>query len=223
MTRWPDIMWIKYDEPVRDYWKRRLNQHHNDFYKDRWLMKLPEDLRTYQHLIDRIKPDIILEFGTGFGASAVWFADQLDTFCGGGTVVTIGNHEIPRDLSEHEAFLNDPRIEFIMGDLTSEEVIAKVHELCAGKRVMACEDSAHTRHVTFTALDRYSDLIPAGSWFIVEDGIVDEPEISIWNGTGVQPGIKDFMESEKGKRFKQHHLAFYGITMHFNGYLEAIE
>lgn len=223
MSRWPEINGVRYNEPLREYWQRRLHQHHNDFYKDRWLMKLPEDLRTYQHLIERVKPEVILELGTGFGGSAVWFADQLDTFCGGGTVVTVGNHEITPDIPVHQEFHADQRIKFIMGDLTSEGVVKEVHRLCAGKRVMACEDSAHTRLVTFTALDRYSDLIPKGSWFVVEDGIVDEPEISIWNGTGVQPGIKDFMESEKGKRFKQQHLAFYGVTMHFNGYLEAVE
>jgi cephalosporin hydroxylase len=222
MTQWPDIISISYDEPLKAYWQRRLHQHHNDYYKDRKLMKLPEDLRAYQHLIERVRPEVILEFGTGFGASAVWFADQLDTFCGGGRVVTIGNHEIPRDQPIHKEFLDDPRISFVQGDLVSEDVIDRVYDLCIGKRVMACEDSAHTQFVTFTALDRYSDLIQPGGWFVVEDGIVDEPEISIWNAGGVQPAIREFLATERGKRFRQHNLAFYGVTMHFNGWLEAI-
>lgn len=222
MTRWPEPVGISYTEPVRDYWKRRLIQHHYDYYKDRHLMKLPEDLRTYQHLIERVQPEVILELGTGFGASAVWFADQLDTFCGGGSVVTVGNHEIPRDLSVHEKFLDDPRITFVMGDLMEPDIAVWVHDLCAGKRVMVSEDSAHTRRSTLTALLAYSDLVAKGSWFVVEDGIVDEPEITIWEGTGVQPGIADFLLTEQGQRFRQHNLNLYGITMHFNGWLEAI-
>jgi len=222
MTRWPEKVGISYDEPVREFWKRRLHQHHYDYYKGRSLMKLPEDLRVYQHLIERIRPEVILEFGTGYGASAVWFADQLDTFCGGGDVVTVGNHPVPPDSDPSRGFLDDERITFIMGDLMDSGIVAKVHELCAGKKVMACDDSGHTPQTTSTVLREYSDLVPAGSWFVVEDGIIDEPEISIWNVGGVQPAIKDFLVTEMGSRFRQHDLAFYGITMHFNGWLEAV-
>ena len=221
MTKWPDKVGISYTETVRDYWQRRLHQHHYDYYKGRSLMKLPEDLRVYQHLIERIKPELILEFGTGFGASAVWFADQLDTFCGGGDVVTVGNHPVPNDSDTGRAFHEDERITFVEGDLTNPKIVARVHELCAGKRVMICEDSAHTYSNTLFVLREYSDLIQPGGWFVVEDGIIDEPEISIWNSGGVQPAIKDFRETEQGSRFMQHDLAFYGITMHFNGWLEA--
>jgi cephalosporin hydroxylase len=87
---------------------------------------------------------------------------------------------------------------------------------------MVNEDSAHTRPNTLTALLAYSDLVPKGSWFVVEDGLVDEPEISIWSPTGVQPGIADFLQTESGQRFRQHNLDLYGVTMHFNGWLEAI-
>lgn len=222
MNGFPDLVGISYHEPVREFWKRRLQQHHYDFYKGHGLMKLPEDLRTYQHLIDHVRPEIVLEFGTGFGGSAVWFADQLDTFCGGGKVVTVGNHEIPDNTATGRAFHADERITFLMGDLINEEIVAKVHDLCRGKRVMICEDSAHTYSVTTFVMQRYSDLVPAGSWMVVEDGIVDEPEISIWNSTGVQPAMRDFLSSEQGQRFRPHHLAVYGITMHFNGWLEAI-
>lgn len=222
MTKWPEKVGIKYDETVREYWKRRLHQHHFDYYKGRSLMKLPEDLRVYQHLIERIKPEVIMEFGTGYGASAVWFADQLDTFCGGGHVVTVGNHPIPQDSDQAKEFHEDERITFIMGDLTDPAVITQVHELCAGKRVMGCDDSGHTPKTTSTVLREYSDLVPAGSWFVVEDGIIDEPEISIWGVGGVQPSIREFLETEQGARFRQHDLAFYGVTMHFNGWLEAV-
>lgn len=223
MSKWPEPVGISYNEPVRDYWKRRLLQHHYDYYKGRSLMKLPEDLRTYQHLIDRIRPEVVLEFGTGFGASAVWFADQLDTFCGGGHVVTVGNHSIPEDTETGRLLHADERVTFIQGDLTDQAVVDRVHDLCRGKRVMICEDSAHTYHVTTFVLREYGGLVPAGSWLVVEDGIVDEPEISIWQGTGVQPAIRDFLLTEQGQRFRQHNLNFYGLTMHFNGWLEAVE
>lgn len=221
---WPTAVAYNIDLTLRQYWQERLYQHHFDSYKGRGLMKLPEDLRVYQHLIDYVQPEMILEFGTGFGASAVWFADQLDTFCGGGHVVTIGNHPIPPgDHPLHTQFHEDTRITFIEGDLTDPDIVTRAHALCAGKRVLASEDSAHTFDSTLTVLNEYSDLVPKGSWFVVEDGIVDVPDLSIWPGGGVVPAIREFLETQAGgRRFRSENLALYGLTMHFNGWLEAI-
>lgn len=210
------------DQSVRTFWKKRLEQHHYDFYKGRSLMKLPEDLRTYQHVIEACQPEVILEFGTGFGASAVWFADQLQVLAGGGRVVTVGDHPIEGESPLHAAFHADKRITFIQGDLLDPKVVKKVHAACKGKRVMATDDSGHTVKTTSGVLDLYSDLVPEGSWFVVEDGIVDDSGLSIWSPTGVQPSIEAFLASEKGSRFVGHNLAIYGITMHINGWLEAV-
>jgi len=217
---------IDLNETVRSFWRKRLVQHHYDFYKGRHLMKLPEDLRTYQHVIEACRPEMILEFGTGFGASAVWFADQLDVLVGGGKVVTVGDHRVGEDddLNPlHVAFHADERVTFVHGSLLDPKVVKRVHSLCRGKRVMISEDSGHTVETTSGVLDLYSDLVPAGSWFVVEDGIVDDTNgLSLWNSTGVQPSIKAFLASEKGSRFAGHNLATYGITMHINGWLEAV-
>lgn len=209
-------------ESLRSYWQKRLWQHHRDFYKGRHLMKLPEDLRTYQHVIEACRPEVILEFGTGFGASAIWFADQLQVLLGEGEVVTIGNHPIPPGDPLHDDFLADKRITFIEGDLLDEAVVKRVHDLCGHKRVMVCEDSGHTRMTTYGALSLYSDLVPKGSWFVVEDGIVDVPTLSIWDPTGVKPSIEKFLASEQGQRFVGHDLSIYGVSMHIDGWLEAI-
>lgn len=202
------------DGPVSALWKSRLSQHTSDRYRGRCLAKMPEDLRVYQHLIDACRPNVIVELGTYDGGSAVWFADQLDTFCGGGLVITI-------DLRFPTERLSDERIVSFEGDLSESFERISSH-IPPGSRVMVVDDSAHTYASTSDALRLYAPLVTPGSWFVVEDGVVDEP-ISIWGGSGgVQPAVRDFLATPGGERFRQHHLAIYGITTNHNGWLEAI-
>lgn len=204
---------INRDEPVRELWKRRLAQHTNDTYRGRSLCKMPEDLWTYLHLIEECRPEVILEIGSYGGGSAVWFADQLTAICGGGRVVTI-DRTVVQPI--------DGRVTILTGSLDDPAIVDAAHAICSGKRVMVSEDSAHTYETTTAALRKYEDLVPQGSWFVVEDGVVDEPDLTIWNGGGVQPAIADFLASPAGSRFRQHDLSLYGMTTCHNGWLEAM-
>lgn len=194
-------------DTVESLWKKRLDQHTGDRYKGRTLAKMPEDLRVYQHVIEASRPDTIVELGTYGGGSAIWFADQLDTFCGGGRVVTCDIYLPPQPLE-------DPRVRFLHGSL--QDMSGQIGDLVRG-RVMVVDDSAHTYESTSAALNLYYHLVTPGCWFVVEDGVVDE-SISIWAGGGVQPAIRDFLRTHDD--FVQHDLAVYGLTTDHNGWLE---
>ena len=59
---------------------------------------------------------------------------------------------------------------------------------------------------------------------MVEDGIVDEPELSIWPDVrGVQPAIVDFLETDAGKAYTRAWLDEFGLTMHMGGWLRKGE
>jgi len=205
---------VNRSDTVLAYWRARLAQHTQDTYRGRTLAKFPEDLRTYQHIIERSRPDLIIEMGTYDGGSAVWFADQLDVLAGGGRVITV-DITAPRQI-------NDERIEVITGALADEVVIRHIREFAIGRRVMVIDDSAHTLLSTSEALANYASLVSHGCWFVVEDGVVDELDLSIWpNVSGVQPAIDEFLLTEQGSRFERHDLALYGLTTCHNGWLEA--
>lgn len=199
-----------------DYYRARIAMHTHDTYKGRIMAKFPEDLRTYEHLIWETQPEVIVELGTFAGGSALWFADRLQTLCDGGTVITV-------DISPAAAF-NDARIVHLVGDISDKSVVDHVHSLCAGRRVMVTEDSAHTYAVTSAALANYSDLVAPGCWMVVEDGVVDVPDLRIpgWP-SGVLPAIDDFMRTELAARFERHDLRPYGLTTHPTGWLRAKE
>lgn len=201
------------DKPLLSYYQARLSQSNGDWYKGHELVKMPEDLRVYQHLIESTKPEVIIELGGFRGGSAVWFADQLDTFCGGGRVVSV-------DLRLQDFM--DPRIRFLTGDIDDRTIADAVRAVASGKRVLISEDSAHTYESTHAALTRYSDLVGPGQWFIIEDTVVDDPNLNVWgNGKGVVQAIDDFLKSKQGGRFHRREMNFYGITSNPGGYLQA--
>lgn len=211
---------IDLNKPLLDYYRERiLNQmQYVDSYKGVRILKFPEDLRTYERIIDENKPEVILELGVESGGSSIWFADRLDALCGGGDVIGVDiNLEVAR-----ENLSSDKRITLIEGDLASDEVIDSVKNAVNGRRVMIIEDAAHSYECTYAALTNYSDLVHIGDWFIVEDGIVDIEALRHYAGTprGVIGATDVFMQTEQGKKFNRFGLAPYGITSNPGGWLQ---
>lgn len=205
------------DQTLREYWKWRLGIHFNDRYRGRTLVKMPEDLRTYQKVIEETRPNVIIELGTSEGGSAMWFHDQMAGIVGE-PVYVITVDKDPCDL-EHRGVI------VVTGDLRGPESIGRVAANIGGlDRVMVVDDSAHTYEVTSAALDLYSEFVTPGCYFVVEDGIVDEPELSIWPSVqGVQPAIVDFLTTDKGKVFTREWRDEFGLTMHQGGWLRKGE
>jgi len=201
------------DTTLRQYWKARLRLHHFDTYRGLPMAKMPEDLRTYEHVIWATQPKVIVELGSGgVGASGLWFADRLDALCGGGKVVSIEVTQAPE--------LQDPRITFLHGDLTEQAQADEIKRLAGDGPVMVVEDSRHDYDTTLAALRLYSPLVQEGQFFVVEDTIVDEPDLTIFGDHGVTPAIDAFLKEEP--RFVRQSLDLYGVTMHMGGWLQAV-
>ena len=151
------------DGSVREYWGKRLQSIESEKYRCWPCFKLPEDLWVYRRLIEQAHPAVIVELGTHHGGSALWFADQLSALCGKGDVITV-------DLRERDVPTDD-RITYVVGDLADMSDMVK--EIVDGRRAMVVEDAAHRYEVTLAALRLYEPLVPKGSYFVVEDTIVD--------------------------------------------------
>lgn len=203
--------------PLADFYRQRLAQSVSESYRGRKMAKLPEDLRTYQHIIEDTQPEVIVELGTHEGGSAQWFADQslllTPRTYGGSVVVTVDTHQRGKPI-------DDPAIRFIQGSLTDQRVVDEVHREVGGRRAMVVEDSAHTYDITIQALTLYSGLVASGCYFVVEDGAVDEPAIvpGEWHHRGVQKAVTRFCEERPD--FERQWLAPYGITSNHGGWLK---
>lgn len=205
------------DMTLRDYWKWRLEQHFHDRYKGRSLVKMPEDLRTYQKVIEETRPNVIVELGTHEGGSALWFHDQL--------VGIVGEPAYVVTVDTNRCNLEHPGLIVVTGDLRSSETVSQVAaNIGGGDRVMVIDDSEHSYDTTLASLNLYSEFVTPGCYFVVEDGIVDEPDLSIWPGVhGVQPAIVDFLATEAGGTFSREWKSEFGLTMHQGGWLRKGE
>jgi len=224
----PATVEIGLDDTVRDYWLLRARQHLQDSYAGVPLLKFPEDLRVYEHLLWQAAPEVVIELGARFGGSALWFRDRLRALRSWGRIETLRVISVDLDIELARAHLTavDPGLEdlvLLSGDLLDPELPARVAEhLPPGAPCLVIEDSAHVYETTLAALEGFTDFIPPGGYFVVEDGCVDVEELRLpeWP-RGVLPALADWLASPAGREFEvRRDLELYGISCHPGGFLQ---
>ena len=226
MTLPPPVAVDLHAPAMRDYWRARADQHVHDTYAGVVMSKFPEDLRVYEHLLWLDAPDTVIELGTNWGGSALWFRDRLAALRAYGriarepTVITVDVAQAgPRQTME--ACANASGISLVEGDLGDPEVVEMVASL-VGQRCLVVEDSAHTYETTRAALEGYARFVPAGGFMVVEDGCVDDEELRLpdWP-RGVRPALDEWLASPAGADFTvRRDLELYGTTCHPSGFLQ---
>jgi cephalosporin hydroxylase len=218
---------------VQEYWRDRLVQHTSDVYMGVPLSKFPEDLRVYEHLLGLQKPDVVVELGSQYGASTLWFRDRLRTLSQYG-LVGPDPQVICVDIDTSHTRANLERVDpdhassitVIEGDVCDPAIRAQVGSLIApGANVWVIEDSAHIYSTTHAALELYHDLVPVGGFFVIEDGVVDVEGLRIdphWV-RGVLPALHVWLSTPQGSAFEvRRDLEIYGVSCHPTGFLQRV-
>lgn len=120
--------------------------------------KLGVDLDRYARVIAATRPDVVVECGTRYGGSALWFAQQ------GLDVVTV-------DIEARQRH-GHPAVTYLLGDTAHAGLAATVAELVAGRRVMVSLDSDHSTNHVIDEIDLYGPLVTPGCHLVVEDTIL---------------------------------------------------
>jgi cephalosporin hydroxylase len=212
------------------YWRERERQHLRDVYAGLRIKKFPEDLRMLEHLLWLSRTQVVIELGTHLGGSALWFRDRLRTLASYGRVpqdIRVVTVDLAQDRARallHEADPHFARtITLVEGDITDPAITETVsRHLPADARCLVVEDTAHTYDTTCAALRHFSPLVAVGGYFIVEDGIVDIPQLRPPGlSGGVVPAIRDWLTTDQGRRFRiRRDLERYGLTCHPHGWLQ---
>ena len=188
-------------------------------YKDIVCQKNPFDLALYTKLLWSLKPNTIIEIGSAYGGSALWFADTLSSF-------NLNSHIYSIDLDISKIDIVDDRITFIQGSLFNlDSLLPERFIRNLSRPLLIIEDSSHFYDATYHVLDFFKSLLEKGEYIIIEDGIVRNlGEYYKQYNDGPNKAIEQFIERNRDFVIDTNYCDFFGhnYTWNTNGFLKKI-
>lgn len=196
--------------------------YHSELYCDTWwngvkVYKCVFDLWVYQEIINELKPDIIIETGTGKGGSALYMAHIFDTIHKG-FIYTIDIKE--RKVPQHK------RIYHMIGSSIDKKITGTLKKwlaLTPGRTVMVILDSDHHGEHVREELKIYSEFVTKGQYLIVEDtNLTGHPIGKAGIERGPYEAVEEFLKKDKRFAVDRSREKF-GLTFNPQGYLRRIK
>lgn len=174
----------------------------------RWMgvpiAKAPTDMIAYAEILHETRPDLLIETGTWFGGSALYFAHLMDILSKG-RVISI-------DIQKHDARPKHPRITYAVGSSTDPDAIAWLAGEAADRRTMVILDSDHRKRHVAAELAAYAPLVSQGHYLVVEDTNVNGHPVEWKQGPGPMEALDDWLpdhpEFERDSRPERFMLTF---------------
>jgi cephalosporin hydroxylase len=161
--------------------------------------KLPEDLARYEIILERVKPQLVIETGLHWGWGARWWAERVPQ------VITVERDaQMIRDYhADHHGFGPPPEnVHVLEGDS-----LRRYDDTLAGRElpgpVLVVLDSDHGTEHVLAEMERYGTLVTDGSYMVVDDGIYhyipDGPRHvgNFYDGDPVQ-AVERFLDEHPG-------------------------
>jgi cephalosporin hydroxylase len=186
--------------------------------KTRWLGHVvprpPTDLFIYQEIVERVRPDWIIETGTRAGGRALFLASVCDLL-DHGQVLTI-------DPYTHERRPDHARIRYLTGKPRDESVLREVTETVGpdphGLVILGTQVGAQQLVDDF---DAYSRFVAVGSYVVLEDTIVNGHPVWPNFGPGPMEAAKRIV-NRRGDFGVDSKLEKFGLTFNPHGFLKRL-
>jgi cephalosporin hydroxylase len=167
------------------------------------IIKNPLDLWMLQQIAYETQPDFIVETGTWYGGSALWWAHTLNGMgLENSRVLTVDI----QDLTNQGASSNrlwKKYVEFSLGSSTDPKIVAKWVQRTKNSRVIVNLDSDHSMHHVLNELHMYSPMVQPGGYIAVEDTHLDGVPTHPEQGPGPMAAVRQFLSEPEGKDFEQ--------------------
>ena len=174
--------------------------------------KAPTDLFTYQELVFRVRPNWIVEIRTWGGGRALFLASICD-LVGNGQVLSVDDNPVGEP-PQH------PRITYLRGDPSDERTAAEAREV-VGERPRALVILGAAGHERLLAeFENYAPLVPAGSYLVVEDTILNGNPVWPGFGRGPAEAVRDIVN--EGDFAPDPSVERYALTLNPGGFLKRI-
>jgi len=181
-------------------------------------LKSPSDMWNYQEILYTLRPCVVIEFGTRFGGSALFFAAVMRQIGNRFKVLSV---DIDAE-SVSEKARNDPDIEL----LTMSSVDSKVAERIAALRsenpgpAFTILDSDHRKDHVLAELKLLRPLLVSGDYLVVEDSNVNGHPVMPSYGPGpFEARDEYFCEFPDDYKFDTAREAKFGFTFATKGFL----
>jgi cephalosporin hydroxylase len=167
-------------------------------------------------IITELKPDLVIELGTNMGGGALYLADLMEMM-GHGRIHTIDIE----DKAYNDLMRDHPRIERFVDGWENYEFV----ESDKRDTVLIIDDASHTYQDTLAALRKFSSLVTVGSYYIVEDGIIQHLGMGRQYDGGPLRAIEEFLNSTDEYIIDRQWCDLFGKNATFNvdGYLKRIK
>jgi cephalosporin hydroxylase len=139
------------------------------------LMKNVFDFAIYPALIAELRPQTVFEVGSGSGASAAWFADNLTLSGVEGRVHSV---DLVRAAAQH------PRVDFYQGDCSDPAHLFAPELLRSAPHPWLVVEDAH--HNVAAVLEQFHAFLQSGDYLVVEDS--DVKRDALRSLVGAHPG-----------------------------------
>jgi len=183
----------------------------------------PTDNWITQELITEIKPDFIVETGTNYGGTALFYANVLEKVNTGGKVITVDIENNISGASQFKSF--QERVEFIQGDSASAAVVDEIAKRVGNGRVLVTLDSLHTKGHVSKELSLYSPLVSLGSYIIVQDTHISRrsDSLSFSREGGPLEAMEEFLRNHKNFKVDKSREKYLITQHHPCGFLKRIQ
>lgn len=177
--------------------------------------RCPFDYVMYQMIINDLKPDLVLEIGTSKGGTSLYIADIMNIL-GHGVIHTVDLASNCRDIVS-----NHPRIKLFNGGWQSYD-IANTKNF---PKILVIEDASHMYEDSIGCLKKFSPIVSVGSYYIVEDGIINNLGREEGFHGGPLRAIREFLKSNNDFIVDRKYCDMFGKNATFNvsGYLKRIK
>jgi cephalosporin hydroxylase len=159
-------------------------------------LKSVSDMWNYQEILAELKPRLVIEFGTAYGGSALFFASVLDGLGLDYRVLTVDTR---RNRIDPQA-LDHPRIEVLTASSTDPATAARIvelEELLPGP-VFAILDSDHSAAHVGSELSLITPLLAPGDYLVVEDSNLNGHPVMPGYGPGPYEAVEAFLADHPG-------------------------
>lgn len=190
--------------------------HHNVTYRGIKMIKNPFDYVLYQMIIDEVKPDLIIEIGTNHGGTALYLLDLMEKYNENCEIHTMDviSYEM------NELVTSNKKIKLFLGGYQGYDT-----ELAKNfNKILVIDDGSHDYLDVKAGLDKFKDLVSLNSYFVVEDGILNNIGLEDSYNGGPIRAINEFIEFNKNFVIDRKWCDFFGKNATFNpdGYLKRV-